>query len=229
MNRYTKRIDFRPRWVANLYSRLVGEGVSEFRAMKLSSRIERAAAEEFHPVEGSKGSRYFLPGAPKTTPTISRTVLITKKYGLSPKKLAAAHKSGERSYKTAASEEQAKKTILTRKFTRRFKRPKGFTKASYEHAFRAVGAIGKLRSHVWFEGAHLIAMQNYREDWQKAVATGDDTFLKRYRAIEIFDVNDRQVFPETDIDKLKAFQASLDASDRTLFDAEVNYIVKAAA
>jgi hypothetical protein len=102
------------RRIKSAFQTLTGAGRSEKRAAKLIRLVERAGAEEFKAVPGSKGARYFLPGAPKTAPTISRAQLVTKKYGAHPTKLAAERKAGVRPYASAASEAQAAKQIATK-------------------------------------------------------------------------------------------------------------------
>jgi hypothetical protein len=198
-------------------------------------QLRRLTSVEKEVVGLSAGAAHLVPKSIKTVVARTTTVPVSAYNdavaGVPHTRAAAERKAGVRGYGTAAAEEQAKKTVLTRKFTRRFKRPEGWLEdvGSHEHAFRAVDAIGKHRAHAWFEGDDLIVMQNYRTDKKTAMETGDDNFLKRYDAIEIFDVNDKRVFPETDLGKLKAFEESLTESQRNLFDAEVNYIVKEAA
>jgi len=107
------------RRIRQTYQTLIAGGKSPKRAHQLIKVVEDAPIEAFKAVKGSKGARYFLPGAPKTAPTISRTEFIKRKYGAAPKVLAAKRKAGLREYETAASEEQARKQIETR---RRFSR-----------------------------------------------------------------------------------------------------------
>jgi hypothetical protein len=88
-----------PRRIKKTFDDLVSAGGrSEKRAAKLIKLVERATASELKPVPGSKSARYYLPGAPKTAPTISRTEFIKRAYGASPRVLAAEHKAGLRSY-----------------------------------------------------------------------------------------------------------------------------------
>jgi len=103
------------RRIKQTFQTLVADGKrSEKRAAKLVQLVERASASEFKPVPGSKGARYYLPSAPKTAPTISRREFIKRTHGATPKVLAAERKAGLRSYKSAASEEQAAKQIATK-------------------------------------------------------------------------------------------------------------------
>jgi hypothetical protein len=117
------------------FQTLIADGKrSEKRAAKLVQLVERAGASDFKPVPGSKGARYFLPGAPKTAPTISRREFIKRKYGAPPDVLATEHKAGTRTYKTAASEEQAAKQIATK--ARRSQRIARRNRAAEKEGFR---------------------------------------------------------------------------------------------
>ena len=123
------------RRIKRTFSELISAGRrSEKRAVKLIKLVERAGASDFKPVPGSKGARYFLPGAPKTAPTISRREFIKRKYGAPPDVLATEHKAGTRTYKTAASEEQAAKQIATK--ARRSQRIARRNRAAEKEGFR---------------------------------------------------------------------------------------------
>jgi hypothetical protein len=208
-----------PRRTKQTFHSLTSAGRSEKRAKKLINLVERASADEFQAVAGSKGARYFLPGAPKTAPTISRREYIKRKYGATPEQIAIEHKIGARSYATPKSQKQAAKTRATRKFTKRFKRAP--VEGSHEHTF--LDKFGGWTT-ASFSGGNLIAMQNYRSDWQHALATGDGNFLKRYDDMEIFDDIGNRVFPETDIKNIREFLAGLSIRQRNRFEAEVNYL-----
>jgi hypothetical protein len=165
-----------------------------------------------------------LPGAPKTTPTISRNIYIKKRHGLSPTKLAEARKAGERGYKNAASEEQAKKTIATRKFSRRFRRAdKWLQNEAHEHTF--VDRNGRWASEL-FRGRDLAVMQEYREDWQHALKFNDTRMLDRYKKIIIRNTSGEQIFPATDLETIRKFDDGLSKRMRNRFEREVNYLTK---
>ena len=209
-------LEKQPRRIKDSFRDLINAGRSEKRAKKLIQLVELASPEEFRPVKGSKGARFFLPGAPKTAPTISRTEFIKRAYGASPGVLAAERKAGLRSYKSAASEEQAAKQIVTRKkFARR-----GFGGVEHEHAF--VNRAGHWQSEI-FRGRNLAIMQEYRTDWQTALRTNDASLLSRYKKMFIREKGGRQVFPATDLDAIRAFLDRLATRMRTRFEREVNY------
>jgi hypothetical protein len=123
------------RRIKKTFNELVSSGKrSEKRAAKLIKLVERASASQFKPVPGSKGARYYLPGAPKTAPTISRREFIKRTHGATPERLAAERKAGLRSYKSAASEEQAAKQIATK--ARRSQRIARRNRAAEKEGFR---------------------------------------------------------------------------------------------
>jgi hypothetical protein len=105
-----------PRRIKAAFAALISLGKrSEKRAAKLVRIVENAGASEFKPVKGSKGARYFLPSAPKTAPTISRTEYIKRTHGgTGPKELAAQRKAGTRGYLSPATQEQAAKQRVTK-------------------------------------------------------------------------------------------------------------------
>jgi hypothetical protein len=223
IDKFTKWAASRPAWVANAYHRLVAEGKSPSRAKKLTVLVERATGSEFIPVPGTKRAKWFLPNAPGAVP-ISRYVRELKLHGISPEKLAAAHKTGERGYKTAASEEQAKKTIATRKFSRRFRRAdKWLQNEAHEHTF--VDRNGRWASEL-FRGRDLAIMQEYREDWQHALKFNDTRMLDRYKKIIIHNTSGEQIFPATDLETIRKFDEKLSTRMRNRFEREVNYLTK---
>jgi hypothetical protein len=101
------------------FRELTASGRSDKRAKELIQLVERASASEFKPVPGSKASRYFLPGGPRTAPTISHREFIKRSQGATPEVLAAERRAGLRAYKSAASEAQVAKAAKTRKWTAR--------------------------------------------------------------------------------------------------------------
>lgn len=107
------------RRVKNTFRELTASGRSEKQAKKLIQLVERAGASEFQRVPGSKAVRYFLPGAPRTAPTILHREYIKRSQGATPEALATEHKAGLRAYKSAASEAQVAKAAKTRKRTAR--------------------------------------------------------------------------------------------------------------
>jgi hypothetical protein len=129
-----------------------------------------------------------------------------------------------RPYSSAATEQAAAKSSVTRKFRKRFKRQPVYGLDEVEiHTFRAKGDRGKHWSSTEFGGKHLVTMQNYRTDWMHAVKNDYDGYLTRYDHIEIFDTSGNRVYPETDLDELRAFLDSLSKRQRKQFEREVFY------
>jgi hypothetical protein len=118
---------------------------------RVAKRVERKPASSFVKLKpkqleklgfSPKAERYVERGArlTKKTPTISKRQFRTKETGLSPEKLAAAHRAGEREYKAragstpAATEEQAAKQIATK--ARRSQRIARRNRAAEKEGFR---------------------------------------------------------------------------------------------
>jgi hypothetical protein len=219
IDKFTKWAASRPAWVASAFHQLTAEGRSEARAKKLTVLVERATASEFIAVPGTKRAKWFLPNAPGT-PEISRYTRELKLHGISPRKLAAARKAGERGYKNAASEEQAKKTIVTRK---RFHREPELKGKTYEHTF--VDRNGRWASEL-FRNRNLAVMQVYRDDWKLALKLDDASLLKRYKKMIIRNTSGGQVFPATDLETIRNFLESQHGRMRNRFEREVNYLTK---
>jgi hypothetical protein len=146
--------------------------------------------------------------------------------GVSHNVASAERKAGLREYKQgAAGEAQAAATSATRKFRKRFKRNPFWGPPEVEtHTFRAKGDRGKRWSSAEFGGEHLIIMQNYRTDWNHAIKNDYTSFLERYDHITLYDTSGRRVYPETDLDELKAFLNSLSKRQRKQFMKEVFYV-----
>jgi hypothetical protein len=62
-----------------------------------------------------------------------------------------------------------------------------------------------------------VMMINYHNDVVEALQTGDDSKLQRYNRMFIRDANNKQVFPETDITKLKPWIEKMKPQERKPF------------
>lgn len=245
------------RRIKTTFAALVASGQrSEKRAAQLIRIVEKAGASEFKPVKGSKGARYFLPGAPKTAPTISRTEYITRKYGAGPKELAAERKTETRGYLTEATRKQAEAQRETRskretqkknraaavrrqktkpfsQTDRRLNRWRGFRDETAVHLFLSKDGDTESRE---FKGRNLAIAQNYRDDWYGpdenhtgAVFTGDGSALAKYDLIPVYDVDGGEVHFETDVEKLRAWWFGMDRRQREEFEKELFYLKDKAA
>jgi hypothetical protein len=162
---------------------------------------------------------------------VSNAERFKLRFGLHPKKLAAERKAGLRSYKSAASEAQAKKQIEYRQ-----KRKEQFAEPQYHrtptHAIVYQNTDGET-AHDYFWKKHLVTMHLYRDAYERALYTGDDTDLKKFKHKIIITYDGPglrnyynkgiRVYPETNLKKILAKRASMTAHERARFDADRNY------
>lgn len=200
--------------------RIAGRAIEDFR--KLSP------AELLKIGQSPKSERYIERGArlTKKTPTISKRQFRTKEAGLTPERLAKAHRAGEREYKArpgstpAATEAQARAQSETRA---RFRRHTEFAEVEHEHTF--IDQTGRWRSEL-FRGRDLAIMQEYRKDWKLALRINDASMLKRYKKMIIRNTDGDRVYPATDLDTIRRFHDSLTPRMRARFEREVFYLTK---
>jgi hypothetical protein len=238
ISKFAKWSASRQLWADNTFHRLIAEGKSESRAKKLTSLIERAGFEEFRPVPGSKGARYFLPGAPKTTPTISKNIYVKKQHGLSPMRLAAERKiaasqgqSPLDDYISAATRERAGKVRETR---RKFREQLGGSQYDKTPAnlLPYINAAGRERRD-YFWKRPLAIMHQYRDACVQALATGDGRGLRKFKDRPIltydgpdlpnYDNKGVPIFVETNVKKLQAARDAMTSRQLARFNADLNY------
>jgi hypothetical protein len=214
-------------WFKKLFSprvakRIAGRAFEDFRKLSPAEllKIGRSPKSERY-VEIERGARLT-----KKTPTISKRQFRTKETGLTPERLAKAHRAGERAYKArpgstpAATEAQARAQSETRA---RFRRHPEFRLVEHEHTF--IDQTGRWRSEL-FRGRDLAIMQEYRKDWKLALRINDASLLKRYKKMIIRNTDGVQVFPATDLDTIRRFHDRLSPRMRARFEREVFYLTK---
>jgi predicted membrane metal-binding protein len=190
--RLTDFLNQASRRVKTAFASLTAAGRSEKRAIQLIRQVENAPIEAFLPVPGTKRARYFLSGAPRTAPSISRREYLQRQHGgASLEELAKLRKENAFLYKTSASREQAVKQRATRKLPR--KDAENRRKAAASENIK--GGRGQERRALNFlEGAiaqHELYLQTGRgklppDEYRKAVHLGfvfygDDERMKRMK------------------------------------------------
>jgi hypothetical protein len=162
---------------------------------------------------------------------VSKAERFKLRFGLHPTRLSAERKAGVRSYKSAASEAQAKKQIEYRQ-----KRKQQFAEPQYHrtptHAIVYQNTDGEI-AHDYFWKKPLVTMHLYRDAYEHALYTGDDTDLKKFKHKIIITYDGPglrnyynkgiRVYPETNLKKILAKRASMTAQERARFDADRNY------
>jgi hypothetical protein len=126
---------------------------------------------------------------------------------------------------------QAKKQIEYRQ-----KRKEQFAEPQYHrtptHAIVYQNTDGEI-AHDYFWKIPLVTMHLYRDAYEHALYTGDDTDLKKFKHKIIITYDGPglrnyynkgvRVYPETNLKKILAKRASMTAQERARFDADRNY------
>jgi hypothetical protein len=179
-----------------------------------------------------KARRYVVTHGKDAGSIISLAERSKRIFGLHPEKLAKERKAGRLGYGPKLEERAIPKSVTTR---RRFSR-----KGKWLHPEEVTGRHIFLNKdgdeqHATFCAHNLAIMQTLREDIYGridvhgiitipgALETGDGSALKKYDRIKIYDVDDVQVFPETDIQKLLRWWNGKTVRQRNAFERELFY------
>lgn len=205
--------------------------------LKPTTEVRRVTFAErlANPTRFSLGGEYYIAKSIKKVTSRTAFVTATRRKdaiaGVSHGKAAAERQAGARSYKTAASERQAKAQIKTRVSIKERLALDQYIREP-THPITYLNTDGVI-AHDYFTGTHLVTMHNYRDAFDRAIAIGDESGLRKFKTKVIitydgpglrnYDNKNAVVFPESNLKKIQAVLAKMTPRERARFDADRNY------